>query len=265
MKLALFLKALPALGLLAAAPLASAQLEATWEAHGGAEKWKSYGSLAYDCEFTMGPMELNDRQVYDLRTRDGLITAADGGYRIGAQGGEVWVAGEPGEMPMPPRFYMWTPFYFFGLPLILSDPGVNLKPEGQAEFEGKTYDLVRATFGEGVGDAHEDFYLCYIDPASKELKLAVYIVTYASLRKAEKLEEIPTSAAIYREWQSAGGLKLPAQVELVHWKEGAPDGPPKGGLRFTKVELGEQQAESGMFAKPEGAAVDESHLAAGGD
>jgi hypothetical protein len=38
--------------------------------------------------------------------------------------GEVWIKPALDALGgTPPRFYMWTPFYFFGMPFVFADPG----------------------------------------------------------------------------------------------------------------------------------------------
>ncbi len=75
---------------------------------------------------------------------------------------------------------MWTPFYFFGMPFVFADPGVKQEALGQKDFQGQKYDVIKITFAAGTGDAPDDYYIAYVDPASGQLKLSVYVVTYAS-------------------------------------------------------------------------------------
>ena len=104
-------------------PTASAQIERCVEAHGGLAKWNSFGTVEYDSTFENSKGTKKDHQLFNLRTRDGLITAE--AYTLGASKGEVWI--KPGLEALaggtPPRFYMWTPFYFFGMPFVFADPG----------------------------------------------------------------------------------------------------------------------------------------------
>ena len=56
--------------------------------------------------------------------------------------------------------------YWLLMPAKMQDPGVNLASEGEAAKDGKTYDVVRLTFGEGVGLTPQDTYWAYVSKAS---------------------------------------------------------------------------------------------------
>ncbi len=45
-------------------------------------------------------------------------------------------------------------------------------------MEGITYDLVKVTFGEGVGDAPDDYYVIYLHPESHLVGAYRYVVSY---------------------------------------------------------------------------------------
>ncbi len=99
-------------------PPAFAQLDRAFEAHGGVTKWKGFGSVEFDQTWTSAKGVKTDHHVFDLRSRDGLITSD--AYTLGASGGEVWIKPALDALGgSPPRFYMWTPFYFFGMPFRL--------------------------------------------------------------------------------------------------------------------------------------------------
>jgi len=66
---------------------AFAQLERAFEAHGGIAKWKSFASVEFDQTWTSAKGVKKDHQLFNLRSRDGLITSD--AYTLGASGGEV--------------------------------------------------------------------------------------------------------------------------------------------------------------------------------
>ena len=138
--------------------------------------------LSTDLTWKSARGERKDHQLFDLRTRTGLITSEK--YTLGSNGKEVWI--KPGLDALggtPPRFYMWTPFYFFGMPFVFADPGAKQESLGKKSFRGQEYDAVRITFAKGTGDTSDDYYVAYIDPATAQLKLVYYIVTYPAMRK----------------------------------------------------------------------------------
>ena len=160
--------------------LASGQLESCIESHGGLATWKSFGSVRYELTWTSAKGARRDEQMFDLRTRDGLIKSD--AYTLGSSGDAVWIQPSLDALGgTPPRFYMWTPFYFFGMPFVFADPGAVHESLGRKSFQDQEYDAVRVTFQKGTGDTPEDFYLLYLDPGSGRLKLASYIVTFPAL------------------------------------------------------------------------------------
>ena len=239
---------------LAASSGALAQIERSFEAHGGLKKWQSFASVEYALTYERPNGEKRDHQLFDLRSRDGLITADE--YTLGASKGEVWI--KPGLNALgvtPPRFYMWTPFYFFGMPFVFADPGVKQESLGKKTFQGQEYDVVKITYEAGTGDSPDDFYIAYVDPASGRLKLAVYVVTYPALRKGKAMDELEQHAIVFEEWQDAGGLTVPKAAAYYDWKNETIEGEPLGRLRFANVQFSSAPPDAAKFAKPADAVV----------
>ena len=123
-------------GLLAVATPASAQLDRCLEAHGGLAKWRSFSGVEYDLSWKTANREQKDHQLFDLQKRTGLISGKD--YTLGNDGKAVWV--KPGLTALggtPPRFYMGTPFYFFGMPFVFADRGAKQESLGKKNVKGK--------------------------------------------------------------------------------------------------------------------------------
>jgi hypothetical protein len=234
---------------LSAAVIARAQIDRAIEAHGGLTKWQSYTQVSYNLSYERPQGTKRDHQLFDLRTRDGLITADD--YTLGAKNGQVWIKPRVDALgATPPRFYMWTPFYFFGMPFVFADPGAKQESLGRKTFHGQEYDAVKITYQPGTGDSPDDFYVAYIDPASGRLKLAIYVVTYPSLRKGKPLEELEQHAIVFEEWQEADGLAVPKTAAYYDWKNETIEGEALGRLRFENVQFSATPADASKFAKP---------------
>ncbi len=233
---------------------AFAQLDRSIDAHGGRAKWDGYGSVEFDQTWTSAKGTKKDHQLFNLRTRDGLITS--GGYTLGASKGEVWIKPNPAALAgTPPRFYMWTPFYFFGMPFVFGDPGAMQESLGRKNFQGKEYEVVKVRFKKGTGDTPDDFYLVYLDPTSAQLKLAAYVVTYPSMRKGRSIDQLEMHAIIFEEWQEAGGLKVPKVAPFYVWKNDTVEGEPLGTLEFSNVLFSKEAPTDSKFAKPDGAVI----------
>ena len=249
-----FLIRLCAVGVLSLAMPCFGQLERSVEAHGGLAQWRSFDSVEYDFIWENAKGARKDHQLFNLRTRDGLIASA--AYTLGSSKGEVWI--KPGLDALggtPPRFYMWTPFYFFGMPFVFADPGAKLESLGKRSFQGQEFDATRVTFKSGTGDSPEDYYVAYVDPTSRQLKLVEYVVTFPSIRKNKPLEELEVHAILFDEWQQAGGLLVPRFTQFYNWKNGNIEGEPLGKLSFSAVHFSQQAPDDSKFAKPADAVV----------
>ncbi len=228
---------------------ALAQLDRCLEAHGALAKWRSYGTVEYDLKSKFGQKKSNDHQLFNLWTRDGVIQCDK--YTLGSSGGDVWI--KPGLDALggsPARFYMWTPFYFFGMPFVFADKGAQQEALGKKSFQGKEYDALKITFGKGTGDTPDDYYLAYIDPATSQLKLSSYIVTYPSMRKDRPISELEPHAIIFEEWQTVDGLRVPKVAQFYKWNGHDIEGDPLGRLEYTDVHFRKEAPDETKFRKP---------------
>jgi hypothetical protein len=231
-----------------------AQLDPAIAAQGGLAKWQSYGGVEFDLKWSSAKGVKQDYQLFDLHSREGLITGAN--YSLGASKGEVWIKPDAKALGgTPPRFYMWTPFYFFGMPFVFADPGALQQPLGKKMFQGHEYDATKVTFNKGTGDTSDDFYVAYVDPASGQLKLVSYVVTYPLMRKGKPIEELEQHAIVFQEWQQAGGLKVPKTAPFYAWKNENIEGEPLATLAFSNVHFSEQAPDRSKFARPENAVI----------
>ena len=235
------------------------ELEKSINAHGGIDTFRSFSAVEYDQEFALGQRgKLTDNQFIDLNSRNVLITSDS--YKIGFDGEEAWIEPNMEAIAAPPRFYASTPFYFFGLPFLFADPGVNAEDLGIKEIDGKQYKAVKFTYDEGVGDTPKDDYVAYFNNQTGQMEIVTYTVTYPPLIKGKSVEELERRAVIYEEWQEIDGLIVPKTLKFHHWTDEKP-GAEKGYMQFENVTFTKEIPDPTIFAKPEGAAVDNSHIA----
>lgn len=241
--------------------LSIAQLDDAYNAHGGLETFKEYSVVEYDLkDLPFSPVGvLNDHQLIDLNSRHILITSDT--YKIGFDGTEAWITPNTEALGIPPRFYSSTPFYFFGLPFLFADPGTNLESQGTKDLDGKEYNVVKVTYDQGIGDTPDDDYVAYIDKDTNQLKLVHYIVTYPPLMQGKSIEELERHAAVYDEWQEVDGLVVPKKISFYVWTEDGLGDESLGSIRFENVSFSKKSPDPAIFKKPEGAVVDNSHLA----
>lgn len=225
---------LPGVLLLVLATPAFAQLDRCLDAQGGLAKWRGFAGVEYDLTWKSAKGVRTDHQLFDLQTRSGLITSDK--YTLGSSGGEVWV--NPGLDALggtPPRFYMGTPFYFFGMPFVFADSGAKQESLGKKIFQGEQYDAVRITFGKGAGDTPDDYYVAYIDPATAHLKMVYYVVTYPAMRKGRPVSQLEPHAIVFADWQTADGLLVPKTAPFYKWTGTDIEGEALGRIEFSNV------------------------------
>ncbi len=150
------------------------------EAHGGLEQWYTRGPVKF--RFTYTPVDSEKAPRDSVQVIDTWSARArhhmpdDDAVQFGWDGKVAWTTST--DIKINPRFWALTPFYFVGVPFVFADEGVNLEPAGEIVFEERTYDLVRATFSEGTGDAPDDFYVVYVDRETGRVGGVRYVVSY---------------------------------------------------------------------------------------
>ncbi|GAB5561031.1 MAG: hypothetical protein SynsKO_26780 [Synoicihabitans sp.] len=225
-------------------------LAATYEAHGGLENWRAQGTLIYDLHFKFEDKVAQDHQVFDLINRRGIVSNSD--YAIGYDGHAVWLdqSGEAGPS-FPPRFYLWTPFYFLGAPFVFADEGVIKTELPPAVFEDREFRVVRVSFADGVGDASGDVYHLYIDPETDRLRMMRYTVSYFAAAAGKPIDNLPESAILYQRWsETAAGLTLARSAAFYKWEEDHISGEARGTMKFSNLRFLETRPDPQSFAPP---------------
>ncbi len=116
------------------------------------------------------------------------------------------------------RFAVFTWQYFFMAPYKLSDPGTQYAMTGEKTISGTTYDTAKLTFEKGTGDAPDDWYLLYKDPATDLLRGMAYIVTAGGSTVAEAEEN--AHAIYYDTFQTlADGTPVATKWSFYNWNE----------------------------------------------
>lgn len=115
------------------------------------------------------------------------------------------------------RFAAYTWSYFFLFPYKLSDPGTNWSEVSEVNLNGDIYNSQKLTFGEGIGDAPDDWYITYSDPETNLMEVAAYIVT-AGGTAVEEAEEDP-HAISYHDYKDVGGTALAHSWKFWEWRK----------------------------------------------
>lgn len=188
------------------------------ETHGGLAHWYAQGPLAFRFTYTPEDTSKPARDTYQIidtwSSRAYHEMASDRTQTFGWDGTKAWST-LPDDKVISPRFWSLTPYYFVGVPFVFADEGVQYEMAGEATFEDRTYDLVKVTFGEGVGDAPDDYYVTYIDRESGRIGGVRYIVSYPGF--FPEGGHSPEKLMIYDGEQSVGGVVLPVSFRTFSW------------------------------------------------
>lgn len=212
------------------------------EAHGGKATWDAMNTLIY----TRGTGEKAERHTTDLKTRKSLIEV-ENKYQLGFDGTNIWVGPHRDSFPgQSPRFMHNLHFYFVAIPFVFTDPDVHIKDAGLVESAGKQYHLINVTFGANVGDAPEDKYNMYVDPATNRVDFITYSVTYFDKSRADQYN------ALQYQWVDANGLLTPQKYIGYKWENGSL-GEQRYESNFSNISYKKEKQEEGYYAAPEGA------------
>lgn len=236
-----------------------AKIWASIEAAGGLTPWFASGDLHF--RFVYAPVgrpptdTIQTIDTWAARARHQL--SADPKVEFGWDGQRAWVHPADADPKTNPRFWSLTPYYFVGMPFVLADPGVNLELLPDGTFEGKSYDLVRATFAPGTGDAPDDYYILYLDKETHRVRALRYVVSYKGFRPDGG--HGPEKLMAYDGDITAAGLTFAASYRT--FKYDAKSG--KLGEKVTDVTVSdvsfERDTPAGYFEAPEGSKIIEGY------
>ncbi|MEM9889191.1 MAG: DUF6503 family protein [Bacteroidota bacterium] len=221
-------------------------LQAGLNSHGGLENWRNMRTLEYDFQKDSATME---HQMIDLQNRKVLLGTDD--YKVGFDGKEVWVSPNKAAFgKMSARFYHNLRFYFFALPFLAADPGISYELMPDKTLNGETYDAVKLTYDDNVGDAPEDEYILCFDKNSHQMEWLLYTVTYFTGEKASKY-----NALHYADWTEVNGLLFPKTMSGYTF-ENDTIGTKRYDRNFKNIQISSEVPNQDMFEMPEGAEVD---------
>lgn len=190
------------------------------EAHGGLAQWFAQGPLAFRFAYVPEDSSKPARDTHQIidtwSARAYHEMTSDRTQIFGWDGTRAWST-LPDDKVISPRFWSLTPYYFVGVPFVFADEGVNLEVMGETSLEERTYDLVKVTFGEGVGDAPDDYYITYIDRESGRVGALRYIVSYPGFFPDGG--HSPEKLMIYDGEQRVKGMLFPESFRTFSWDQ----------------------------------------------
>ncbi len=220
-----------------------AALNKILEAHGGLDIWKSKSVLSFEI-----PKPNNrEKHTIDLRSRNEKIEMP--GVLMGSNGSDIWLKDDDNIYEGNAIFYHNLMFYFYSMPFVLADNGIQYSETEALQFEGKSYPGIRVSFSEGVGLSSKDEYYLHYDPATFQMAWLGYTVTFRSGEKSDDIRWIR-----YNDWKNIDGVILPNTLTW-HEYEGRDIGKAKPSLNFENVSLSETALPANFFIQPEGAEI----------
>lgn len=215
----------------------SENIAKVFEAHGGFEKWASMKQLSY----TKG----GESTVTNLANRK--IKLVSDQRTIGYDGENVWVMPDTIEVGNA-RFYHNLYFYFYSFPFVVGDPGVFYEDIEPKEILGTTYNGIKITYGEGVGDTPKDYYIIWYNPETYKMEWLMYTVTYRSGERNENYRLIN-----YGEWAELEGLLLPTSLQWYQYQDDVIGEKRGDKVAFENISISAEAPSDDIFAMPEGA------------
>ena len=213
------------------------------EAHGGLENWKKKRNLSFTIP-KPDAAEIHNVDLYDRRDKIEMPTAS-----MGFDGKSVWLMDEDKTYKGNPAVYHNLMFYFYAMPFVLADEGINYADTEPLEFEGKSYPGIHISFNDGVGASSKDDYYMYYDADSHQMAWLGYTFTFGSDKKSEDVNYIR-----YGDWAEVDGIMLP---KVLTWynNEGTTIKDVKNPLPFENIALSETAKPAEFYKMPENASV----------
>jgi len=209
-------------------------------AHGGLDQWKKMHSLTYSMPSTSG----DEVQTVDLTSRKVLVETDK--YKMGSDGNELWIQQDSAYFnPERVAFYHNLMFYFYAMPFVLADDGINYLETEPLELDGKLYPGMKVSYEKNIGASPEDEYLLYMDPETNQMAWLAYTVTYGKNEKSDRFSYIK-----YDKWQEVNGLLLPAEMVWYRVENGKPTTPAGPPRIFAKVDIDEAPMDAALYSRP---------------
>ncbi|PKA96880.1 hypothetical protein B0O79_0519 [Flavobacteriaceae bacterium MAR_2009_75] len=213
------------------------------ESHGSLKTWKKQKTLTFELLKPNG----NEVHTIDLHSRKDRIDIAD--ISMGYDGSEIWLKDEKESYRGNAVVYHNLMFYFYAMPFVFADPGVNYEMAEPLEFEGKYYPGIHMSYNDGVGASSKDDYYLHYDPETFQMAWLGYTFTFGSDEKSNDVRWIR-----YNDWIKINGVLLPKSMAW-HNYEGRTIKEAKDPTTFENISLTESSKPERFYEKPENAKI----------
>jgi len=211
-------------------------IEGIFDAHGGITTWNRFKGLYYEIETATH----KDKYEVALKSRKSLITYEH--HELGFDGEDVWLKNlDTVSYTSNPKFLYNLMFYFYAMPFVLGDNGINYEDSKPLHFEGKEYPGIKISYDTGVGTSSDDEYIIYYDNDTHRMEWLAYTVTFFSKEKSKDYHFIK-----YSEWETLEGLTLPKTLTWYNYEDGQPTTKRKD-LHYLNVKLSIEVPSEDLF------------------
>lgn len=212
------------------------------DAHGGLEQWQKMQTLTFDRVNSAG----NEKIFVNLKSRHDKIEAPN--FKMGFDGEQYWVEADT-SFKRNPIFYHNLMFYFYAMPFVLADEGINYSEVEPLVVDSVSYPGISMAFNDGVGSSPKDDYIVYYNPETFQMEWLGYTATYYSQEKSSKFSYIR-----YPKWASFSGVALPTELTWYRTEEGKVT-EPRNNVKFENIQLADVPYSEGTLAMPSSAKV----------
>ncbi|QBA64588.1 DUF6503 family protein [Muriicola soli] len=218
-------------------------LNEVFKAHGGLASWKNQKYLSYEIPKKSG----REKHQIDLYSRKDIVETDD--FSMGFDGQDVWLFDPEGKYKGDPVFYHNLMFYFYAMPFVLADDGIEYFETEAISYNGKEYPGIGIRYEDGIGTSPEDEYYLHYDPETMQMAWLGYTVTYRTGVPSDDIHWIR-----YNNWTDISGLLLPQSITWHKVEEGK-IGEPGNTVAFQEIKVSEQAADKEVFARPDHAEI----------
>ena len=221
-------------------------LQAVFEKHGGLTQWNKMNTLSY----IVNKDGKTESQIVDLKNRRERIESEM--FKTGFDGKNYWLEADT-TYKGNAIFYHNLMFYFYAMPFVLADEGINYEMVDTLEFDGQTNIGIRVTYDSNIGVSPEDEYILYYDSETNQMSWLAYTVTYFNTEDEEK--KAPKYGWIrYNDWKEFNGVVLPNSLTWYKTENNKPL-EVRDTRTFTEVEITEAETVDSVFEKTENAEI----------
>lgn len=218
-------------------------LEKVFNAHGGLRNWKEQRTLTFDIAKPDG----KETHTIDLHTRKDKIELPE--VTMGFDGNTIWLDDVNDVYKGNAAVYHNLMFYFYAMPFVFGDPGINYSETEVLEHGQMRYPGIHISYDNGVGASPKDDYYLHYDPETFRMEWLGYTFTYGSDKRSNDVRWIR-----YDDWIEKEGLLLPKSLTWYSYENHTPK-KPKTPVVFENIYLTETPKPTSFYRSPENAKV----------